>query len=227
MSHLETRYVVNGRIESDDTALLDTIETELPNEDSLLLGNEYNLNRSPVLDAEGNETGTEVLSGRMTFASDDTEFAPDADGFPKLVVDEGSDTDADGNPVPADDEILRENVSDSDIYGPAEAAQQFHQQIVSHDLANKADGWRVWVYQSPEGGVTADDVRAWYEEDETRQPRDQDAEPVEEEQVVTDENGDPILDENGDEQYETVEVQPRYVPDSFDPSNHVVAEESG
>lgn len=195
MAHLETRYVVNGRIETDDTALLDTIEAELPNEDSLLLGNEYSLNRRPVLDENGDETGVEVLSGRMSFAPDGTEFANDTDGNPKPVVVEGSEMDADGNSVPADTEILRDDVSDSDIYGPAEAAQQFFQQIVSHDLAVNADGWRVWVYQSPEGGVTADDVRAWYEEDESRQPTDEDGEP--------------------------------YVPNSFDPSNHIVVEETG
>ena len=165
MAHLETRYVVNGRIETTDTTLLDTIEAELPSEDDPVLGNEYDLSRTPVLDAEGNETDAEVLSGRMTFAPDDTEFAPDADGNVKEVIDSGE---------PNDDQILRTNVDDSDIFGPAEAAQQFYQQIVSHDLATKADGWRVWVYQSPEGGVTVNDVREWYENHPDEQPIDED-----------------------------------------------------
>jgi hypothetical protein len=186
MTHLETRYVVNGRIESDDQQLLDQIESELPAEDDPVLGNEYDLSRTPVLDADGNETGTEVLSGRMTFAPDGSEFTRDADGNTLVVIEGGE---------PTDNEVLKANVDSADIFGPAEAAQQFHQQIVSHDLAGKADGWRVWVYESPEGGVTSRAVQAWYEADEARQPENEEGE--------------------------------KYVPNSFDPANHVVVEESG
>ncbi len=158
MSHIDTRYVVNGRIESDDTTLVDTIEKELPNEGDPVLGNEYDLSRSPVLDEDGNETNVEVLSSRMTFAPDGSEFTVDADGNIIEVKDSS-------------------NYDSADIFGPAEAAQQFYQTIVTHDLAAKADGWRVWVYRSPEGGVTAEDVRAWYKEDMDRQPLNEDGEP--------------------------------------------------
>lgn len=182
MTH-ETRYVINGRIESTDSTLLDTIESELPDEGDTVLGNEYDLSRSSVLDDEGNETGAEVLSGRMTFAPDGSEFTLDADGNITEVEDSS-------------------NYDSANIFGPAEASQQFYQTIVSHDLAAKADGWRVWVYQSPEGGVTASDVRDWYEADESRQP----TRTVEQDDGTTTEES--------------------YVPSSFDPQNHKIMEES-
>ena len=184
MSHIDPRYVVKGRIESENTELLDTIESELPDEGDPVLGNEYDLSRSPVLNDESNETDAEVLSGRMTFAPDDREFTLDADG----------------NIIEVEDSS---NYDSADIFGPAEAAQQFYQTIVSHDLAEKADGWRVGVYQSPEGGVTASDVKEWYEADETRQP------------------------EREVEQPDGTTSTEKYIPNSFDPTNHIVVEETG
>lgn len=195
MSHIETRYVVKGRIQTDTSTLLDAIEDELPAVDVPVLGNEYDLERTQVRDSDGTEIGEEQIIGRMTFASDGTEFANDSEGNPKLVVDKGSATDSDGNRVPAANEVLRENVDEADIYGPETAAQQLFNQIVSHDLATEASNWRVWLYRSPEGGVTADAVREWYEEDESRQPED----------------------ENGE----------KYIPRLFDPTNHIIAEDSG
>jgi hypothetical protein len=215
---LNIKHVVQGSIVTDDTALLDTIEAELPSEGDLVLGTEYEVERTTLYDREGNATGEERLEARMSFADDSQEFAKDADGNTVIVIDGGE---------PDENEMLRMNVDESTIFGPAGAATNLFNAVTTHDLASKASGWNVRVYRSPEGGVTSDDVQEWYEADESRQPRDQDSEPVEEEQLVTDDNGDPILDADGNEQYETVQVQPKYVPNTFDPSNHVIAEDSG
>lgn len=166
MTHLETRYVVNGRIESTDTALLDEIQAALPEEDDAVLGNEYSVSRSAVRDADGNETGAEVMSGRMTFAPDGSEFTRDSDGNTLVVVESN----------PRDGEVSKANVDDADIFGPEQAAQAVFDGIVNTDLAGKADGWRVWMYESPEGGVTVSDVQEWYESDKARQPEDEDGE---------------------------------------------------
>jgi len=68
MSHLDIRHVVSGRIVCEDSAVLDQIESALPNEGDVTLGNEFTKTREPETDDDGNETGSEVLSARMTFA---------------------------------------------------------------------------------------------------------------------------------------------------------------
>ncbi len=174
MSHIDLRYTVQGSIVSTDTSLLDMIESALPAEGTVVLGDEYNINR--VSDSPDLGANEEQLSARMTFAPDGDEFADDSNGVPKLVVDEGSDTDADGNPVPAEHEVLRSNVSDAEMYGPKQAAMGLFNAVANHDLASKAEGWDLQVYRSPQGGVRASDVQAWYEAHPDRQPTDEDGE---------------------------------------------------
>jgi len=197
MTQIDLRYTVQGSIVSTDTSLLDTIESALPAEGTVVLGDEYSMNRlSDSPDLGANE---ERLSARMTFAPDGDVFADDSNGVPKLVVGEGSDTDADGNPVLAEYEVLRSNVSDAEMYGPKQAALGLFNTVASHDLASKASGWEVQVYRSPQGGILASDVRAWYEADETRQPT--------------------RTDEDGNEE--------SYVPSAWQPEHHTVAFDSG
>jgi len=77
MSHLDIRHVVQGRITTDDGQLLDQIEQALPSEDDVTLGNEFGKTRRPETDDNGNETGNEMLSARMTFAPDGKEVLDD------------------------------------------------------------------------------------------------------------------------------------------------------
>lgn len=69
--HLDIRYAVRGTVQTDDSALLDTIESELPDESEATLGAEYGANRT----AEGPDLaeGEERLSARMTFSGDSTD----------------------------------------------------------------------------------------------------------------------------------------------------------
>lgn len=71
---MNVRYVVSGQIVSSDSTLLDTIESELPTEDDIILGNEFSKSRKPETDESGTETGNEILSARMTFAAEDVEL---------------------------------------------------------------------------------------------------------------------------------------------------------
>lgn len=71
---MNVRYVVSGRIVSEDSTLLDTIESELPDEGDVILGNEFRKSREPEKDESDTETGAEILSVRMTFASEDVEL---------------------------------------------------------------------------------------------------------------------------------------------------------
>lgn len=89
-------------------------------------------------------------------------------------------------------------LEDGATVSPREAAESVYQDIVNHDLAAKADNWKVKLYRSPEGGVLAEDVRKWYQEDESRQP------------TRTDEDG----------------IEVSYIPSSWNPNNHVLKEES-
>ncbi len=197
MSHIDLRYTVNGSIVSTDTTLLDAIESALPTEGEVVLGDEYQINRlSDSPDLDDNE---ERITARMTFAQDGTEFANDSNGNPKIVVDDGSDIDADGNPIPTDNEILRSNVASSDIYGAKQAAMGLFDAVTTDDLAKKASGWNIRLYRSPQGGVRQADVKAWYEADESRQP------------TRTDDDGNEV----------------KYVPSTFDPQHHVITETSG
>lgn len=157
MSHIDTRYTVRGSIETSDSTLLDTIEAELPDEDDVTLGDEYTVSRTDVEEKDG----VEVLSARMTFASDGDEFAVE-NGTTKEVVESDA----------GDGQILRENATD--IFGPQGAADTVFTRVKNHDLASKADNWELQLYESPQGGVTAEQVQAWYEEDPTRQPTDED-----------------------------------------------------
>ncbi len=196
MTHIDLRYTFQGSIVSTDMGLLDTIESALPAEGTVVLGDEYSINR--VSDGPDFGANEERLSARMTFAPDGDEFADDSNGVPKLVVGEGSDTDADGNPVPAEHEVLRSNVSDAEMYGPKQAALGLFDAVASHDLASKAEGWELQVYRSPQGGVLASDVQVWYEEDESRQP------------TRTDEDGNEVS----------------FVPSQWSPEHHTITEVS-
>jgi hypothetical protein len=178
---IDVRYVVQGEIVSSDSQLLDGIQANLPDESGVVVGQEWGEDRGPETAQDGTETGNERLYARMAFAQDGTEFATGADGQPNLVVDVGSDTDSNGDPIPAEDEVLRQNVASTDIYGPQQAATQLYEAVASSALANKADGWSLKLYRSPQGAVTADNVREWYEQhpDErpTRETQDGDVEP--------------------------------------------------
>jgi len=76
-NHIDVRHVVSGRIVSGDSAFLDQIESALPGEDDVALGNEFDKNRGPETDEDGTETSNEVLSARMTFAPDGKEVLDD------------------------------------------------------------------------------------------------------------------------------------------------------
>jgi len=146
MSHLDTRHVVAGRIVCEDSAFLDQIEQALPDEDDVALGNEFDKTREPETDEDGNETGNEVLSARMTFAPDGKEVLDD-----------------DGNVI--------------DTIDPEQASSDLFEKVANSDLANQAQNWELRHYRSPEGGVTADDVRAYYERNPGDRPTDEDGEP--------------------------------------------------
>lgn len=186
MTHIDLRYTVQGSIVSTDTSLLDAIESALPAEGTVVLGDEYSINR--VSDAPDLGDNEERISARMTFAPDASEFANDASGNPNLVVDSDA----------GENQILRENVSSSEIYGPKQAAIGLFDEVVNHDLANKASGWTIEVYRSPQGGVLSSDVKAWYAEDESRQP------------TRTDEDGNEVS----------------YIPNAWNPEHHVLKEDS-
>jgi len=208
MSHIDTRYTVAGHIESTNTTLLDAIQSALPEEGDIVLGDEYTVSRTDVEDSNA-----ERLSARMTFSPDGDEFAVE-NGTTKHVVELDADEEIvetdDGervvktefDEIPVDsygraNEVLRSEVTD--IFGPKQAAMNLYQEVANADLANKADNWELQVYESPQGGVLASDVKAWYEADESRQP------------TRTDEDGNEV----------------KYVPSSFDPQNHVIQQTSG
>lgn len=196
MTHIDLRYTVQGSIVSTDTSLLDAIESALPAEGEVVLGDEYQINR--LSDSPDLDDTEERISARMTFAQDGTEFANDSNGNSKIVVDNGSDIDADGNHIPAENEILRSNVASSDIYRAKQAAMGLFDAVTTHDLAKKASGWNIRLYRSPQGGVRHADVQAWYEADESRQP------------TRTNDDGNEV----------------KYIPQSFNPDHHVIYEES-
>jgi hypothetical protein len=205
---IDTRYTVAGHIESTDTSLLNAIQSALPAEGDVVLGDEYNVSRTDI-----DDSSAEQLSARMTFAPDGDEFAI-SDGTTKKVIELDSDEEIvetdDGervvktefDEIPVDsygqpNEVLRSEVTD--IFGPKTAAMNLYQEVANADLAGKADNWELQVYESPQGGVLASNVKAWYEADESRQP------------TRTDEDGNEV----------------KYVPSSFDPQNHIVKEVSG
>jgi hypothetical protein len=64
---------MRGEIVSTDTDLLDTIESQLPDETDVILGREYSQNRVSASDANDLDTGQERLSARMTFAGEPRE----------------------------------------------------------------------------------------------------------------------------------------------------------
>jgi len=131
---MTTYHVVQGRITSADTALLDQIQTALPDEDAVTLGTEYSQSRVE------NDDGTETLSARMNFARGETELP-------------------DGTTVTGE-----------------QAAAQLFQQVANADLASKADGWELRLYQSPDGAVTLSELEEWFEAHPDRQPTDADGE---------------------------------------------------
>lgn len=58
-----------------------------------------------------------------------------------------------------------------------QAAQRTMDAIRGHPLADQADDWAVRQYRTPTGGVSTDEVRAWYEANPEAQPTDDDGEP--------------------------------------------------
>jgi len=198
-AQLDVRYIVQGEIVTDDSQLLDAIQANLPGADGVVVGQEWAEYRGPETTQDGTETGNERLYARMAFAQDGAEFTTGPDGNPQLVVETGSDTDSDGNAVPAEDEILRENVSTAAIYGPKRAALQLFETVAASDLASRADNWQLKVYRGPQFSTTATRVREWYSEhpDErpTRETRDGSVEP--------------------------------YTPSSWQANHHVIRETSG
>jgi hypothetical protein len=70
---LDIRYCVRGEIVSTDTDLLDTIESQLPDETDVILGTEYSEIRVSASASNNLDTGQERLSGRMTFSSEPRE----------------------------------------------------------------------------------------------------------------------------------------------------------
>lgn len=65
---LDVRYCVRGSIVTDNTALLDTIQSKLPDASEVILGAEYSENRTA--DGENLADGEERLFARMTFAKE-------------------------------------------------------------------------------------------------------------------------------------------------------------
>jgi hypothetical protein len=64
---LDVRYALNGAVTSTDTALLDTIEAELPDLTHDLLGDDLTVSRTD------NDDGSETLTATLRFAPDGTE----------------------------------------------------------------------------------------------------------------------------------------------------------
>jgi len=73
--------------------------------------------------------------------------------------------------VPDGKEVLDD---DGNVIDPKQAASDLFQQVANSDLANQAQNWELRHYRSPEGGVTVDDVREYYESNPTEQPTDED-----------------------------------------------------
>jgi hypothetical protein len=69
--HIDVRYCIRGEVQTDDSKLLDTIESELPNASEVTLGAEYSANR--IAEAEDLADREERLSARMTFAGESKE----------------------------------------------------------------------------------------------------------------------------------------------------------
>lgn len=159
---IDIRYVVQGEIVSDDTQLLDVIQANLPDEDGVVVGQEWAESRQPETDQDGTETGTEVLRARMAFAEDTTEFADGPNGEPQLVVDR--------EPPVGEDEVSRSQLDPSEIYGPEQAAIALYDAVAASDLANRATNWSLKVYRSPQGAVTSDAVTEWYEANPDARP---------------------------------------------------------
>jgi hypothetical protein len=70
---LDIRYCVRGEIVSTDTDLLNTIESQLPDETDVMLGAEYSQDRVSGSDTDDLDTGQERLSARMTFSGEPQE----------------------------------------------------------------------------------------------------------------------------------------------------------
>jgi hypothetical protein len=65
---MHTYHVVQGQITSGDTALLDQIQANLPDESAVTLATEYSQSRTE------NDDGTETLRARMNFSRGETEL---------------------------------------------------------------------------------------------------------------------------------------------------------
>jgi hypothetical protein len=70
MSDLDIRLCLRGEVISTDTDLLDTIESQLPDETDVILGREFAQTRVSASDADNLDTAQERLSTRMTFAGE-------------------------------------------------------------------------------------------------------------------------------------------------------------
>jgi len=137
---LDVRHVVSGRIVSGASAFLDQIQSNLPDESAVTLGNEFTVTRR----ASRDDQSKEVLRARMTFAPTGTAV----------------------------------ELPDGSMVTPEKAAAQLFQSVANSDLAAQADNWELRHYLSPEGGVTASSVQAWYENHPDEQPTDEEGESV-------------------------------------------------
>jgi hypothetical protein len=70
---VDIHYCVKGEIVSTDSDLLDTIESQLPDETDVILGTEYSETRVSASDADNLDTGQERLTARMTFSGEPQE----------------------------------------------------------------------------------------------------------------------------------------------------------
>jgi hypothetical protein len=70
---LNIRYCVRGKIVSTDTDLLNTIESQLPDETDVILGREYSQTRVSAGETDNLDTGQERLSVRLSFAGEPQE----------------------------------------------------------------------------------------------------------------------------------------------------------
>jgi hypothetical protein len=68
--HLDIRFCVRGEITSSDADLLDSIESELPDETDVMLGTEYSQTRVSASDSDDLDVGQERISARMTFTGE-------------------------------------------------------------------------------------------------------------------------------------------------------------
>jgi len=65
----------------------------------------------------------------------------------------------------------------SGVQGKARA-EYLYEQLIGTALTDRADSWSVQLYQTPEGGVTPQEVETWYENNPDEQPVNDDGDAV-------------------------------------------------